>query len=335
MSEKSTRIAEARSVAASLLDDLESSSLSVEKLLMRAKRLARLMRDADAQLWLDYETKGYPKGFGFYTLGSCEVYAISSGRYDEGAGTYSAMSLPEIEAKVYGAQVSLDGFSPVAVGSVKNYLEKSATEEMLGNQIKLQVANRDSYSGYKAKFASLIAGLHNYATDMYLALELGDAAQDIFEGARNEIDSFVRAHCPKAAEKIVAINERITENSTESRTAALTSCRRLLMTVADSLFPASDLDWKDAKGKARKVGEEQYKNRLLAYMSERTDSRSNEAIIGSELEFLAARLDAIYEKTCKGVHVDVNAQEAKLAVIHTYLFLGELALLPRDPLLKS
>lgn len=332
MTEKNTRISEARSVAASLLDDLESSSSSVDKLLMRAKRLARLMRDADAQLWLDYETKGYPKAFAFNSLGSCEAYATSSGRFDNITGAYRTQSMPEIEAMVYGAQVSLDSFSPVAVGAVKDFTEKNATELLLGSQIKIQKANKDSYSGFKSVFISLIAGLHNYATDMYLALELGDAAQDIFEGARNEIDSFVRAHCPKAAEKIVAINERIADNSTESRTAALTSCRRLLMTVADSLFPASDVEWKDSKGKSRKVGEEQYKNRLLAYMSERVKSGGNEAILSSELEFLAARLDAIYEKTCKGVHVDVSAQEARLAVIHTYLFLGEIALLPRDPL---
>jgi hypothetical protein len=334
MVEKSTRISEARSVAASLLDDLETSSLSVDKILMRAKRLARLMRDADAQLWLDFETKGYPKDFAFDSLGSCEIYAISSGRYDAVAGNYHVLSLPETEARVYGAQKTLDSFSPVAVGAVKDFLEKKATEQLLGDQIRMQRANKDNYTSYKGLFVSLMAGLHNYATDMYLALELGDAAQDIFESARNEIDSFVRAHCPKAAEKIVAINERIADDSTESRTAALTSCRRLLMTVADSLFPASSVDWKDAKGKARKVGEEQYKNRLLAYMSERSDSNSNEAIIGSELEFLAARLDAIYEKTCKGVHVDVTAQEARLAVIHTYLFLGELALLPREPLVN-
>ena len=335
MTEKNTRISEARAVAGSLLDDLETSSSSVDKILMRAKRLARLMRDADAQLWLDYETKGYPKDFDFNELGSCEAYAISSGRFDEVAGTYRIQSLSQIEANVYGAQSSLDSFSPGAVGAVKDFVEKNATEQLLGNQIKLHKVIKDNYSNNKSIFVSLMAGLHNYATDMYLALELGDAAQDIFEGARQEIDSFVRAHCPKAAEKIVAINERIADNSIESRTAALTSCRRLLMTVADSLFPASATDWLDSKGKPRKVGEEQYKNRLLAYMAERTDSGSNEAILSSELEFLAARLDAIYEKTSKGVHVDVTAQEAKLAVIHTYLFLGEIALLPREPRIKS
>lgn len=332
MTDRSTRISEARSVASALLDDLEASSLSIDKILMRAKRLARLMRDTDAQLWLDYETKGYPSNFNFKSLESCEKYAISSGRYNVSEGTYRAHSLSELEARVYGAQVTLDSFSPVAVGSVKDFLEKNATEKMLDQQIKIQTSNKNVYSDYKSLFVSYIAGIHSYATDMYLALELGDAAQDIFEGARHEIDSFVRAHCPKAAEKIVAINERIADDSIESRTAALTSCRRLLMTVADSLFPASAKDWLDSKGKPRKVGEEQYKNRLLAYMAERTDSSSNEAILSSELEFLAARLDAIYDKTCKGVHVDVSAQEARLAVIHTYLFLGEIAVLPRDSL---
>lgn len=330
MTDKGTRISEARSVAVLLLEDLETSSHSIDKILMRAKRLARLMRDTDAQLWLDCETKGYPAAFNFKSLGSCRVYAVSSGRLNEVEGTYRTQSLTEIEASVYGAQISLDSFSPVAVGAVESFGAKNATEMMLNSQLKIQRTNKDAYSNIKALFVSLIAGLHNYATDMYLALELGDAAQDIFESARQEIDGFVRANCPKAAEKIVAINERIADNSIESRTAALTSCRRLLMTVADSLFPASTTDWVDSKGKPRKVGEEQYKNRLLAYMSERTSSSSNEAILSSELEFIAARLDAIYEKTCKGVHVDVTTQEARLAVIHTYLFLGEIALLPRE-----
>jgi AbiTii len=51
-----------------------------EAVLMRAKRLARLMRDTDAQTWLDLETNGYPQGFSFATLGTCEKYAKSGGR---------------------------------------------------------------------------------------------------------------------------------------------------------------------------------------------------------------------------------------------------------------
>ncbi len=38
---------------------------------MKAKRLARIMRDTDAQIWLDFETKGYPDGFRLRELELC------------------------------------------------------------------------------------------------------------------------------------------------------------------------------------------------------------------------------------------------------------------------
>jgi hypothetical protein len=90
------------------------------------------------------------------------------------------------------------------------------------------------------------------------------------------------------------------------------------------VFPAREEDWKDNSGKSRKVGAEQYKNRLLAFLAETGKTGSRE-LVASELEHLAGRLDAIYEKTCKGVHVNVSEQEAALTVIHTYLFIGEIA----------
>lgn len=65
-------------------------------------------------------------------------------------------------------------------------------------------------------------------------------------------------------------------------------------------------------------------------MAERSSSEGSTAIVEAEMDLLAAQLDAIYEKTCKGVHVDVSLQEARLAVIHTYLFIGEIARFPRE-----
>ena len=160
---------------------------------------------------------------------------------------------------------------------------------------------REAYANSKALFSSIKSSIHSYAADTYLAIELGDIAEDIFEGARNEVDAFVRSHCPKAAEKLIAINERMADGTSESRTAALTSCRRLLMDVADLLFPSREADWTDAKGKSRQVGPEQYKNRLLAYITEAIQKSGSREVIELELEHLADRLDAIYEKACKAV----------------------------------
>ncbi|MEO8838404.1 MAG: hypothetical protein ABI351_06805 [Herbaspirillum sp.] len=327
----STRISEARRAAESLLDDLESASVPIDKMLMKAKRLARLMRDTDAQHWLDLETNGYPPSFDFSTLGTCRKYASACGRINEAESKFYTQSLPEFEANAETEQALLVANKPsMSLSKVKDFVEKNATEALMAAQLKLQASQKKSYAQSRSILASLKAGIHNYVTDMYLAIELGDIAQDIFESARHEIDTFVRVHCPKAAEKLIAINERMADNSVESRTAALTSCRRLLMTVADSLFPASANGWVDSSGKTRKIGADQYKNRLLAYIGSRLQSGGSIDIIESELELLAAVLDAIYEKTCKGVHVEVSPEEARLAVIHTYLFIGEVARFPRN-----
>ncbi|MHC2462112.1 AbiTii domain-containing protein [Bradyrhizobium embrapense] len=322
----SDKLVELKRVASTLLDDLEAGTAEVEGTLMKAKRLARLMRDADAQRWLEFEMAGYPSGFAFSSLGTCEKY-VRAGRRVDSENKYYSLSLPEIDARCRTADARLRTMGSLMQSSqpMENYTVKRATEEFLAGQRQIEQSLINAYRHDRGLLSSIKSTIHSYATDVFLAIELGDVAQDIFETARRDVDNFVRAHCPKAAEQLIAINERMADHSTESRTAALTTCRRLLMTVADSLYPAKTEDWKDTSGKARKVGQEQYKNRLLAYLADLKHQDSSQAVVTAGLEHLAARLDAIYDKTCKGVHVDVSEQEARLAVIHTYLFIGELA----------
>ncbi|PSV16549.1 hypothetical protein C0W59_07630 [Photobacterium kishitanii] len=321
------RIEEARKVSESLLSDLEGSINTIDAILMKAKRLARIMRDTDAQIWLDFETKGYPDGFRLRELGTCQKYVVSSGRYNVKEGTFMKRSLPKIEAILESEIAQLDSLrtSQVDGHKVTNYIEKKATESLINTQIRVKTKQKENYSSAKAVYSAQKSAIHSYATDAYLSIELGDAAQNIFEDSRNVVDAFVRSHCPRAAEKLVAINERMSDGTNESRSAALTSCRRVLMDIADSVFPAQDENWVDRSSKNRKVGIDQYKNRLLAYLSNLESSTSSYKLLDAELGHLASKLDVIYEKTCKGVHIDVTPEEARLTVIYTYLFIGEIA----------
>lgn len=316
----------ARELALSILDELELANAAAAGILMRSKRLARLIRDSDAQLWLSYETSGYPANFVFNTLGTCMKYAASAGRLDLAGSTYFRQSIPELEAEIehFQATLSTTKNEPKAQ-VVTDHVAKAATAELQKTFLSWQIDQRKNFATRKALVTSLRAGLHAYVSEVHLSIEFGDVVESIFESARSEIDGFLRLHAPAAVEKLVAISDRMAEDLTESRTAALTSCRRLLMTLADALFPAQEGEWIDSKGKGRKVGVEQYKNRLMAYLSERSSSQGTVEILESELAYLADRLDAIYEKTCKGVHIDVGQQEARLAIIHAYLFIGELA----------
>lgn len=319
-----SRITIIKQTVLSLLDDLENNNSPIIQLLMKAKRLARLLRDEDAQRWLDLETIGYPDGFTFSELGKCETYARSGGRIR--GDKYWFASLPEIEAQIEADKQFLHRLNPsTTTSTVENRGASNATILLLQAQNKLFSDSSKRYSDRCKLYAALKSGIHSYVSATYISIELGDYVQDIFESSRLEVDKFVSAKSPKAAEQMVSISERMRENDPESWSAALTACRRLLSSVADAVFPSQDQPYIDRKGKSRDVGNDNYKNRLLAFLDSSHEAETVDAILDSEIEFLASKLDAVYEKACKGVHADINAQEARLVVISTYLFIAEIA----------
>jgi len=325
-----SRLTEARSVANDLLQKMETTELPIERHLLQAKRLARLLRDSDAQTWLVLEIRGYKDGFESKTLGNCLRYAQAAGRITK-EGRYYLTSLPRLEAACAADRQRVESATPKATTeTAENYLVASATTQMLHDQIEALNTVKEAYLKNVELFSSLKAAIHGYVTDTLIAIEFGDVAESIFDALRQDVDTFVRSHCPQAAEKLLAIAERMAEGTAEAYAEALTSCRRLLTTVADSVFPPSAEDWVDGSGKHRKVGADNYKNRLAAFIETRLTSESSRAILENELEHLCSRLDAVYEKVCKGVHADVSVEEARLAIIEGYIFIGEIARLQKS-----
>jgi hypothetical protein len=329
--ERQSRLDDARRTAHELIEALETSNVPIADCLMKAQRLARLLRDSDAQTWLTFEMAGYPKENAEQRIGWCRKYAY---RFVDGKLSY-LHSLPELEADVAAQQLVLTKMqAPTLSTPTANHLVAEATERVMTKMTAALVAHRDRFSTTAASFQRVKASIHQYAVDTLISLEFGDIAETLFEKARRRVDLFVRANCPKGAEQLVAVSERMRADDAESRAAALTSCRRLLNTIADAVYPPSDRPYVDGSGKPRDVGKEAYKNRLVAHVEQHLRGGSRR-ILASELSHLVDRLDALYEKTCKGVHEDVSAEEAELLIMQTYLFLGELAHLDGLPLQES
>lgn len=321
-----TRVSSARNLAADLLADIELHSTAISSVLMKAQRLARLIRDQDAQEWLRLELSGYPSKFGSSTLGTCRKYAESSGRINSAANSYLVESLPAMEVRMLATeQLVKTAELPLVDKPIENFLVANATEKILAVAQSAIDRRHQEHREASSRFHSVKSGIHTYVTEVYIALELGDVAENIFEGTRSVVDQFVRTNCPKAAEQLVAMTERMKVDDPESRSAALTACRRLLATVADSVFPPREEPITDGKGRQRKVGVDAYKNRLIAYLESKIQSGSTKSVIESQLEHLAVRLDAVYELACKGVHDDVDLNETRLTIIQTWLFLAEVA----------
>lgn len=72
------------------------------------------------------------------------------------------------------------------------------------------------------------------------------------------------------------------------------------------------------------MGREQYKNRILAFVSEKSSSEKFIQVVGSHINFLADRLESIYESASKGTHATImSREEAERYVVFTYLLVGD------------
>jgi hypothetical protein len=333
MTVEQTRLAEAKVVVQNLLDSLETRSEPISWCLLKAKRLARLIRDSDAQTWLDFEMKGYPDPFQVSQIGNCEKYMRLS-RFNAD-GSFKMASLPEMEANIAGIQKHMDAVRlPSSISTSEQRAGPfglNVATTLVGNVNTAQNALRESLADDVQVFEAMKAGLHAFATDCQISLAFGELSSDIFERARVAVDLFVRTTSPKAAEQLLASYDRLAAGDPEALAQCLTSCRRVLLSVADAVFPARNERYVDSSGTERKVGADDYKNRLLAFLDQRLKSKSSLSLLAVEIDHLAARLDSVYEKVCKGVHADVTSSEAELAVIHTYLFLAEIARLALPP----
>src|SRR5450755_2387278 len=109
-----SRVASALDTAKALINAMELDAAPIERCLMLAQRLARLMRDEDSQRWLDYEQRGYPEELPPGHLGKCGKYAY---RF-EGGKVVTRAALPQLEATKQAYEVVLMKLSPPAVTGV-------------------------------------------------------------------------------------------------------------------------------------------------------------------------------------------------------------------------
>src|SRR5260370_39729649 len=102
-----SRTTEAAAVSEQILDLLENQNCPIEQVLLKAKRLARLIRDTDAQEWLKHELSGYPAGLDLAAFGSCSKYAEQRRTEED---KYWSESLPKIEARIKSSELALSGY---------------------------------------------------------------------------------------------------------------------------------------------------------------------------------------------------------------------------------
>lgn len=292
-------------LARELLDDIELSRTSAESLILKASRLARWVGSDETRYWLKLEMGGYNS--------TDEVslrYMGITGRwtdFEKKLGYWGPLAQQEAlilaERAKLGSMRTPDSssdYANIAIANVTNAMTASA------NLIS-------RLSGIKSK---VLGRLHTFVSDVYYEKEFDSLAESIFERYKRDVDSLVSEHCGDVLEKIPSVMDRLANGEQESISQALTTCRRIIESFADSIFPPSDKTL-EIGGNTLKLDASKHQNRINAYIHERITSQSRR-------QRLRQNLANLFDRVSSGVHDDTTAEEARSLFLNTYLFIGEI-----------
>jgi hypothetical protein len=296
-----------------ILVDLEINQVPISQSLMKCKRLARILRDSDAQKWLDYEIMGYPVVFDPDELGSCKKYYISDRPVirDERTHKPHAIGLPHIESYINSTKI------------------ESVTKLGANESQKRHILNK--HHELVNDFERLKTSVHNYVTEVNISLSVGDFAQDLFEDTRLAADRFIREYCPRAGEQLLAVHDRMRHHDPGSYKPAILAVQVILATVADVVSPPYDPKTPPVKkGQELIVPGDEYINRIFSYIEKNSTNDSLLSMIEAEMECIFSKTDPSPEKSTEN-RDEVTLDDAHRAIIHMYLIIGEIAKIRRTP----
>jgi len=298
-------------LAKELLDDIELNRMSAEHLLLKATRLARWMGSEETQQWLRLEMIGY-NGTEKVSL----KYMTITGRWTD-------------REKMLGYWGPL-AQQEAAIEAEKAKLAAMRTPDSSGQWANLTIANVTSAMNQTANLISMLsaiksrvlARLHQFVSEVYYSLAFEGLSESIFERYKSEVDVLIAESCGNVLDQIPAVMDRLAESQPEAVSQALTTCRRIIESFADSIFPPTENTIKIGENTLN-LGSDKHQNRINAYIHNHTDSETRK-------KRLRQNLSNLFDRVSTGVHGDVTPEEARALFLNTYLLLGEVLHLGRS-----
>jgi hypothetical protein len=166
--------------------------------------------------------------------------------------------------------------------------------------------------------------IHGYLLSVEKRMVFETAVGDIFARVKQRVDAAVSVVSQEALDQFSSAYERLTAGDAEALSHALLSCRRILKSVADVVYPARSKPVTGSDGIERKLTDERYINRLLQFVSEQAGKHGSGEVLQANLSELGARLSALDALASKGVHASVTVGEVEVCIVQTYLAIGEI-----------
>lgn len=193
----------------------------------------------------------------------------------------------------------------------------------------------DRYDSTKSQFRLKLSGISsilerirtrcfNYASRVEHQLAGQRKADSFLMNIQNEVNAYFLWRSEGTYNKLRKATDLLGSNNPEDSALLLTSIRRAIHSVADYFYPPISECVVCIDGKTRKMGDEQYLNRLHEFVLRSFSKSTSTDLIKAELECLMVFAKKVNEMASKGVHAQVTENEAKQALLGLYLFLANI-----------
>lgn len=327
-----------RTLTEQALDNFDNPGTSVAALVRQAQRIAVLRHDYGAQAWLALETNQYVPGSEIKKrdwldlrekinnlLGvedGEEEYYQQTRKYlinrSVGGGKMRDESVEQLELSL---EQLTSTFDSLAVPDNLTQIDTYFYAERIENE---RIAFLPLLKNAKDIINRIKQSIYEYLLQVESELEQGKTESSFFEQVQVRINAALNKHSPEAAKRFIASQERVSAGGSEDISHALTSCRRMMESLADSLYPANNAVIKGGDGVERTMSEGAYKNRILQFVAESVGKHKDGKVLKAAVTEIASKLDALVSLSSKGVHDDATLAEAHTCVIQTYLLAGSL-----------
>jgi hypothetical protein len=317
-------------MTARALDDFESKS-SVAALVRHAHRISVLRHDFSGQVWFALQQRDIAGSVKGSLPPDTEHVTELRGKLIALLGEQDGQREYVRQAMRYEASRTENG--QLHAGSVDQVEAVLAQIERAYSEMD-SLAPRERDTG-QAKLIPQIGALisvlsrirqavHDYLVATEEELDSGRTDSKFFDQVYDRINLLLNEYAPDAAVNFVAAQERATAGDEEAISHALTSCRRMIKSLADALYPATGEEIVGSDGLSRKMTDDAYKNRLLKYVQDKVGRHKSGAVLQAVIGDLGNRLSALDALASKGVHANPSLEEANTCVLQTYLLAGDL-----------
>ena len=326
----SAKIKECSDLASEVLRNFELSEIPVSNIILKCLRLCRLLGDEDGILLFTYELSGYanngnnkmsPESWRVSKLAGRHYFkAVGDNKDTEQKEFADLRMVAELEETIESQKIRLSAAADPNI-SLSSANPSQAVFAPAGNGRERGALVNSIISAQKT-LQKITGNLYDYVLQIYNRLAYGNIIEDTFFKSRMSVNEKLVEMCPQSIGKFIAVYDNMDSDNPEDWANAVHSCRRILLDLADALYPPRSSI--DINGKTIKLGKDQYINRLMQYISDKEGSKTYTQIVGADLSSVGERIDAIYNASNKGTHSEITKEEAARYVIHTYLLISDI-----------